>query len=136
MMVKFLDLLKINQQYEEEIRTAFENVFQSGWYIQGQSFKEFENAYAAYCGAKYCIGVANGLDALSLIIRAYMELNLLAEGDEVLVPSNTYIASILAISENGLKPELVEPDPQTYNMDCNQIRKHITRRTKAVLPVH
>lgn len=135
-MIKFLDLLKVNQQHESEIKAAMVAVFDSGWYIQGKSYKAFEAAYAAYCGAKYCIGVANGLDALILIIRAYKELGVFKEGDEILVPSNTYIASILAVSENGLVPVLVEPDILTYNIDPTKIAEKITAKTKAILPVH
>jgi dTDP-4-amino-4,6-dideoxygalactose transaminase len=135
-MIKFLDLLKINQQYESEIKAAMNRVFDSGWYIQGEALKQFEKNYAAYCGSKHCIGVANGLDALILIIRAYKELGKLKEGDEVLVPSNTYIASVLAISENRLTPVLVEPDEKTFNIDPLKIEAAVTSRTRAILCVH
>lgn len=135
-MVKFLDLLKINQQYEVEIKEVMNAVFDSGWYIQGEYLKRFENNYAKYCGSKHCIGVANGLDALILIIRAYKELGIFKTGDEIIVPSNTYIASILAVSENGLVPILVEPDINTFNLDPSKIEAAITDKTVAILPVH
>lgn len=135
-MVKFLDLLKINQQYEEGIFKSFKNFFDSGWYIMGESLKTFEKEYAAYCGTDYCIGVANGLDALILILRAYIEMGKLKEGDEIIVPANTYIASILAISENGLIPVLVEPDINTYNIDPALIKEKVSSKTKAILAVH
>src|ERR1700744_5485803 len=101
-MIKFLDLYKINQQHRSELTEAFLKVLDSGWYIMGEELKQFENEFAAYCDTKHCIGVANGLDALILIIRAYKELGMFADGDEIIVPSNTYIASILAISANNL----------------------------------
>ncbi|POY34978.1 aminotransferase [Solitalea longa] len=135
-MIKFLDLLKVNQQYEKEIKVAMNQVFDSGWYIQGEAVKRFEQNYADFCGTKHCIGVANGLDALILIIRAYKELGVFNEGDEIIVPSNTYIASILAISENNLIPVLVEPDEKTFNLNPARIEEHITPKTKAILPVH
>lgn len=135
-MIKFLDLLKINQLHEKEIKDAMNSIFDSGWYIQGEAYKAFENNYASFCGTKHCIGVANGLDALILTIRAYKELGRFSEGDEVIVPSNTYIASILAVSENGLVPVLVEPDIRTFNIDPANIEAKITKRTKAILPVH
>lgn len=135
-MIPFLDLKGINAQYREELIEACIKVIDSGWYIQGNEHKEFEKEFAEYCGAKYAIGVANGLDALTLIIRAYKELNILNEMDEVIVPSNTYIASILAISENNLTPVLVEPDINTYNIDVNKIEEKITSKTKAIMVVH
>lgn len=135
-MIKFLDLLKVNQQYEVEISKAFKDFFDSGWYILGESVKKFEEEYAAYCGTNFCIGVANGLDALILIFKAYIELSKLKEGDEVIVPANTYIASILAISQSNLKPVLIEPDLQTYNLDPALIAEKITAKTKAILAVH
>jgi len=135
-MIKFLDLLKVNQHYEKEIKSAMMAVFDSGWYIQGNFVSTFEAEYASYCGTKYCIGVANGLDALILILRAYMVLGNLKKGDEVIVPANTYISSILAITENGLVPVLVEPDILTYNISPILIEEKITSRTKAILPVH
>lgn len=135
-MIQFLDLLKINQQYKSELKQAFERVLDSGWYILGNEVKQFEKEFSFYCGTKHAIGVANGLDALILIIRAYKELGVFKEGDEILVPSNTYIASILAISENNLIPVLVEPDITTYNIDPSLIEAKITSKTKAILPVH
>ncbi|RYY08344.1 MAG: DegT/DnrJ/EryC1/StrS family aminotransferase [Sphingobacteriaceae bacterium] len=135
-MIKFLDLLKINKQYDVELQDAFARVLNSGWYIMGSELKNFEDKFAEYCGTKYCIGVANGLDALTLIIRAYKELGVFKEGDEILVPSNTYIASILSISANNLVPVLVEPDIDTYNINPNLIEAKINNRTKAILPVH
>lgn len=135
-MIKFLDLLKINQQYSDELQEAFKRVLDSGWYIMGTEVKNFEGSFASYCGTKYCIGVANGLDALTLIIRAYKELGIFNEGDEIIVPSNTYIASILSISANNLVPVLVEPDIGTYNIDPNLIEAKLTSKTKAILPVH
>jgi dTDP-4-amino-4,6-dideoxygalactose transaminase len=135
-MIKFLDLLKINQQYEKEIKSAMNAVFDSGWYIQGNFYSTFEKEYAAYCGTKYCIGVANGLDALILILRAYIQLGKIEKGDEIIVPANTYIASILSITENGLIPVLVEPDINTYTLSPLKIEEKISHRTKAILPVH
>jgi len=135
-MVKFLDLYNINQQYKSELKEAFERVLDSGWYILGEEVKQFEANYAAYCGTKHAIGVANGLDALILIIRAYKELGVFEEGDEIIVPSNTYIASILAVSANNLVPVLVEPDLDSYNIDQDLIEAKITTKTKAILPVH
>jgi dTDP-4-amino-4,6-dideoxygalactose transaminase len=135
-MIKFLDLQKINAQHKQELSNAFTRVLDSGWYIMGNELKQFEEEFAAYCGTKHAIGVANGLDALILIIRAYKELGVFKDGDEILVPSNTYIASILAISANNLIPVLVEPNINTYNIDPTLIEAKITLKTKAILPVH
>jgi len=135
-LIPFLDLKGINAQYREELIQAATDVIDSGWYIQGTQVKAFEQEFADYCGTKHCIGVANGLDALILILRAYKELGKLKEGDEVIVPANTYIASILAITENRLKPILVEPNEHTYNLDPNLIEQAITPNTKAILAVH
>lgn len=135
-MIPFLDLKGINAQYRAELIEACTKVIDSGWYIQGNEHKEFEKEFAEYCGAKHCIGVANGLDALFLILRAYKELGVMSDCDEVIVPSNTYIASILAISENGLIPVLVEPDIETYLIDPEKIEEKVTSKTKAILPVH
>ena len=135
-MIKFLDLQKINDKYSSEFNVVFESVIKSGWYIIGKEVEKFENEFATYCGTKYCIGVANGLDALILIIEAYKQLGLMKEGDEIIVPSNTYIASILAISKAGLVPVLVEPDPKTFLIDPTKIEEKISSKTKAVLPVH
>jgi len=135
-MINFLDLKAINAQYRHELIEACTTVIDSGWYIQGNQVKKFEKEFAGYCGTKHCIGVANGLDALILVFRAWKELGKLKEGDEVIVPANTYIASILAITENKLKPVLIEPDPQTFNICPANIRSAITKNTKAILAVH
>ena len=135
-MIPFLDLKAINAQYREDLIEAVTRVIDSGWYILGNEVEQFEKEFAQYCQTEYCLGVANGLDALILILRAYKELGIMTEGDEVIVPANTYIASILAISENGLNPVLVEPDLQTYNINPILIEQHITERTKAILSVH
>lgn len=135
-MIKFLDLQKITQKYSEEIHEAVNRVIDSGWYLQGKENEKFEANYAAYIGTKYAIGCANGLDALIWIFRAYVEMGVMALGDEVIVPANTYIASILAITENGLKPVLIEPSIETYQIDDKKIEKAITGRTKAILIVH
>ncbi|MGG3937827.1 DegT/DnrJ/EryC1/StrS family aminotransferase [Anoxybacillus kestanbolensis] len=131
-MIPFLDLKGINNQYKKEIKVAFERVMDSGWYILGEEVESFEKEFAAYCGTKYAIGVANGLDALALILKAYG----IGEGDEVIVPANTYIASILAISANGATPVLVEPNISSYNLDPNKIEEKITSKTKAIMVVH
>jgi dTDP-4-amino-4,6-dideoxygalactose transaminase len=135
-MIKFLDLQKINEQYSVEFNEAFNRVLKSGWFILGKEVENFEQAFANYCGTKYCIGVANGLDALILILEAYKELGVMNVGDEVLVPSNTYIASIIAISKAGLVPILCEPKIDTYLMDADLLEAKITSKTKAILPVH
>lgn len=135
-MISFLDLKEINQACRDELVAACTRVIDSGWYIGGTELQSFESSFADYCGTRYCIGVANGLDALVLVIRAWKELGCLQAGDEILVPSNTYIASILAISENGLVPVLVEPDPATFNMCPLKAEAAITAKTKAILPVH
>jgi dTDP-4-amino-4,6-dideoxygalactose transaminase len=134
--MKFLDLKALNAQYRSELIEACTNVIDSGWYIQGPQVEAFEREFADYCGTKHCIGVANGLDALTLTIRAWLELGKLKEGDEVIVPANTYIASILAITENRLTPVLVEADVQSYNLNPNLIEQAITSKTKMILPVH
>ena len=135
-MIPFLDLKAINAQYREELIEACTKVIDSGWYIQGSECKAFEKEFSFYCGTKYAIGVANGLDALTLILRAYIELGIMNRGDEVIVPSNTYIASILAISENGLIPVLCEPNIDTYLLDPKKIEEKITSKTKGIMPVH
>lgn len=135
-MIKFLDLQKINLRHATEIERALLNAFRSGWYLLGENNQQFEEALCAYTGAPHAIGVANGLDALRLILRAYMELGQLKAGDEVIVAANTYIASVLAITDNRLKPVFVEPDPQTYNIDLQRIDQHRTSRTKAIMLVH
>jgi len=135
-MIKFLDLQAVNMQYQAEIEASLLRVFRSGWYLLGNEVKTFEKNLSSYIGTPNAIGVANGLDALRLIFRAYIELGVMNEGDEVIVPSNTYIASILAISDNGLVPVLCEPDLETYNIDVNNIENLITSKTKAILIVH
>jgi dTDP-4-amino-4,6-dideoxygalactose transaminase len=135
-MIKFLDLYSINKAHKEQLQDAFTRVLDSGWYIMGEELRKFEETFSRYCRTDFAVGVANGLDALILIVRAYKEMGLFKEGDEILVPSNTYIASILAISANNLVPVLVEPDLSTYNIDPSLIEQHITERTVAILPVH
>lgn len=135
-MIPFLDLKAINTQYRDQLIAACTQVIDSGWYICGKELEEFEHNFANYCGTRYAISVANGLDALILTLRAWKELGKLNEGDEVIVPSNTYIASILAISQNNLKPVLVEPDITTFNIDTKKIETAITPKTKVILPVH
>lgn len=134
--VKFLDLGGINERQSKELTEAFTRVLHSGWYIMGEELAQFEREFAEYCGVEHCIGVANGLDALVLTLRAWKTMGLMNDGDEVIVPSNTYIATILAITENNLKPVLVEPDLNTYNLDPQLTERAITDKTKAILPVH
>lgn len=135
-MISFLDLKHVNSACREELVAACARVIDSGWYIGGEELLAFEGRFAQYCGTTFCVGVANGLDALILVIRAWKELGYMQDGDEILVPSNTYIASILAISENGLVPVLVEPDPATFNMCPVNAEAAISERTRAILPVH
>ncbi|MBQ2448261.1 MAG: DegT/DnrJ/EryC1/StrS family aminotransferase [Bacteroidales bacterium] len=135
-MIKFLDLQAITAKYQDEISQAVGRVVQSGWYLQGKANADFEADYARFIGSDYCVGCANGLDALILIFRAYLELGYLQPGDEVLVPANTFIASVLAITENNLKPVLVEPDPETLQIDETRVEAAITPRTKALCLVH
>jgi dTDP-4-amino-4,6-dideoxygalactose transaminase len=135
-MIEFLNLKEITRRDKGKLMKAFENVLDSGWFILGEHVKEFEKEFAFFCGAKHCIGVANGLDALILILEAYKQLGFINDGDEVIVPSNTYIASILAVSKAGLIPVLVEPDLNTYLIDEKLIEQKITSKTKAILPVH
>lgn len=135
-MIKFLDLQKINLAYQQEIEDRLLKTFRSGWYLLGEEVKTFEEKLAQYIGSKSAIGVANGLDALRLILRGYIELGIMQKGDEIIVPSNTYIASILAISDNGLIPVLVEPEINTYNIDISKIEEKITPKTKGILIVH
>lgn len=136
MKIKFLDLQKINAQYAAELKQAANEVIDSGWYLLGERVKQFESNLAGYIGVKHAIGVASGLDALRLILKAYIEMGVMQSGDEVIVPANTYIASILAITDNRLKPVLIEPDSKTYNLDISLIEKHITQRTRAIMVVH
>jgi dTDP-4-amino-4,6-dideoxygalactose transaminase len=135
-MVEFLGIKKITAKYADELHEAVNRVFDSGSYIQGEENKKFEEDYAKYIGTKYCVGCANGLDALNWILRAYIELGKINKGDEVIVPANTYIATILAITENGLKPILVEPKLNTLEIDDDLIEAAITPKTKAIAIVH
>lgn len=135
-MITFLDLKAINAQYRNELVAAATRVIDSGWYIGGNELSNFESSFADYCGTKHCIGVANGLDALTLTLKAWLLMGKLVEGDEVIVPANTYIASILAISANKLTPVLVEPDILTSNLSPEKTQAAITNKTKAILPVH
>jgi len=135
-MINYLSLQKITALHESEITTAVNQVLRSGWYLQGEHIALFEKNYAQYIGTKYCVTCGNGLDALCLIFRAYIELGLLKEGDEVIVPANTYIATILSITENHLTPILVEPDINTLEIDEKQIEQAITSRTRAIMLVH
>ena len=135
-MMKYLDLKQVNAPYEAEIRQAMEDVLQRGWYLRGEATRLFEQHYADYIGTRYCIGCGNGLDALTLIFRAYKEMGIITDGDEVIVPANTYIASILAITENRLTPVLVEPDINIFQIDDTLIEQAITPRTRAVMIVH
>jgi dTDP-4-amino-4,6-dideoxygalactose transaminase len=135
-MIKFLDIQKITQSHEKEIHEAVNRVVDSGWYLLGSEVETFEKNYADFIGTKHCIGVANGLDALRLILKAYIELDILIEGDEVLVPANTYIASILAITDNRLVPVFVEPNIGNYQIDSDKIETAITPKTKAIMIVH
>ncbi|WP_335974248.1 DegT/DnrJ/EryC1/StrS family aminotransferase [Gaetbulibacter jejuensis] len=135
-MIKFLDLHKVNSRYEKEFSTKFTAFLESGYYILGKEVDSFEQNYAAYCGTNHCIGTGNGLDALVLIFKSFIHLGKLKLGDEVLVPANTYIASILSVIEAGLKPVFVEPDAKTFNISPSEIEKHISVNTKAIMPVH
>lgn len=135
-MIHFLDLRHTNLPHLEEINSAVAKVINSGHYILGEEVARFEEEFAKYCQTKYCLGVANGLDALILIIKAYLELGIFSEGDEIIAPANTYIASILAISANNLKPILVEPSEETFNINPDLIEEKITAKTKAIMVVH
>ncbi|QDK78206.1 DegT/DnrJ/EryC1/StrS family aminotransferase [Spirosoma sp. KCTC 42546] len=131
-MISFLDLKRVNEPHEVAIRTAVERVIESGWYILGREVDAFEQQFANYCQTKHCIGVANGLDALTLVLKAWD----FPIGSEVIIASNAYIASVLSITHAGLTPVLVEPDPRTYLLDTARIEPAITERTRAILPVH
>jgi len=135
-MIQFLSLKDINQPRAEEILDVVKQVVDSGWYLNGKFTKQFEQNYSAYTGVKHTIGVANGLDALRLILRAYIELGVMETGDEIIVPANTYIASVLAVTENQLKPVFVEPDPHTFQIDSSKIELAIGSKTKAIMIVH
>ena len=135
-MIDFLNLKVVNMPYENEIKAAINRVIHSGWYLMGNETLNFEKEFAKYCGVRHCIGVGNGLDALKLIFKAYIEMGSINEGDEVIVPANTFIASALAISDTKLVPVFVEPDALTYNIDITKIESKITQKTKAILLVH
>lgn len=135
-MIKFLDLKAVTAMHADEISAAVQRVVNSGWYLQGNENKAFAEEYARYIGTRYCVGCGNGLDALTLILRAYKEMGRLHDGDEVIVPANTYIATILAITENNLTPVLVEPRIDTFQIDDNLIERAITSRTHAIMIVH
>jgi dTDP-4-amino-4,6-dideoxygalactose transaminase len=134
--MKYLDLKQINDSFEPNLSNAIQRVLNAGWYLLGTEVSTFEKSFAAYCGVSHCIGVANGLDALTLVLNAWMELGLIKPKDEVIVPANTYIASILSITRCGLTPILVEPNPETFNLDPTKIEETISKKTKAILPVH
>ena len=135
-MIPFLDLRAVNARDRADFLAAFERVLDSGWYILGREVAEFEREFAAFCGVTHAVGTGNGLDALTMILRASRELGRIGPGDEVIVPANTYIATILAITENGLTPVLVEPDPATFNLDPARVEEKISARTRAILAVH
>lgn len=134
--VPFLDLAQLNKRYEVELKDAAARVIDSGWYIQGKEVNNFEQEFAEFCGVDHCVGVANGLDALMLVLRAWIELGKVAIGDEVIVQANTFIASALAVSASGLKPIFVDPDPDSFNLDRSSIEKSISLKTKVILVVH
>lgn len=135
-MIKYLDLQKINASFEPELSDALLRVSHSGWYLHGEATARFEEEFAAYCGTSYCVGTGNGLDALTLIFLTYRELGVMNAGDEVIVPANTYIATLLSILRAGLKPMLCEPSFETCNIDAAYAETLITPRTRAILPVH
>lgn len=135
-MIPFLELKQVTAAHSDEIHEVVRRVIDSGWYLQGEENTRFEQEYAGYIGTQYCIGVANGLDALTWIFRGYIELGRLKPGDEIIVPANTFIATILAITDNGLKPVLVEPDINTLEIDEHLIEQYITSQTKAICLVH
>lgn len=135
-MIKYLELKKITALHGEEIKQAVNDVIESGWYLHSDANSRFESHFAQYIGTRHCIGVGNGLDSLTLILRAYKELGVIAEGDEIIVPANTYIATILAITDNNLKPVLVEPRLDTFQIDDSLIEKAISPRTRAIMIVH
>lgn len=134
--IPFLDLRAVNARYADALKAAAARVIDSGWYVLGQELAAFEEEFASYCGVQQAVGVGNGLDALSLILRAYRELGVLREGDEVIVPANTFIATFLAISHNHLVLVPVEPDPLTFNVDPCRVERAIGPRTRAILAVH
>ena len=135
-MIKYLDLQKINASFEPELSDALLRISRSGWYLHGEATARFEQEFADYCGTPHCIGTGNGLDALTLIFLAYRESGMMNAGDEVIVPANTYIATLLSILRTGLKPVLCEPSSETCNIDVAHAETLITPRTRAILPVH
>ena len=135
-MIPFLDLRKVNLAYEEELAQACRRVIESGWYIRGEECRLFEETFAEYCGSEHCVGTASGLDALTLVFKGYKALGRLQEGDEAIVPANTFIATMLALSRADLVPVLVEPDPETFLIDPEAIEKAITPKTRMIVPVH
>jgi len=135
-MIKFLDLLKINSNYKKEMLEAIESVLDSGWYLSGSENKKFEDSLSKFLGTTHTVGVGNGLDALRLILRGYKEMGIFCDGDEIIVPANTYIATVLAITDNKLIPVFVEPDSATFNIDILKIEEKVTARTKAIMLVH
>ena len=135
-MIKFLDIQAITRQHKDEYNQAVSRVVDSGWFLQGEEIATFESAYAQYIGTPHCVSVASGLDALRLIIRGYKELGVFHEGDEIIVPANTYIATILAITDNGLIPVLVEPTWENLEIDVSRVEEAITPRTSGVMIVH
>ncbi|KLD62808.1 DegT/DnrJ/EryC1/StrS family aminotransferase [Dyella japonica] len=136
MDVPFLSLREVNARYADELKAAASRVIDSGWYVMGEELAAFEREFAAYCGVAHAVGVGNGLDALSLILRGYKELGALRDGDEVIVPANTFIATLLAITANQLVPVLVEPDPASFNLDPQRVEAALGPRTRAIMPVH
>lgn len=135
-MIKFLDLQKVTSSFEPELSSAIGHVLKKGWFILGEETSSFESEYAAFIGTRHCIGTANGLDALRLILKAYIEIGVMKEGDEIIVPANTFIATIMAITDNRLRPVFVEPDIDTYNIDPSLIEKAVTKKTRAIIIVH
>jgi dTDP-4-amino-4,6-dideoxygalactose transaminase len=135
-MIEFLNIKKVNAQYDQELKDTAHRIIDSGWYLMGKELELFEKNYSAFCGVRHCLGVANGLDALRLIFKAYIEMGLMQKGDEIIVPANTYIASVLAISDNDLVPVFVEPNKETFNLDSSLLNQALTKKTKAVLTVH
>ena len=135
-MIRFLDLHEINKRFEGQLKSVFEDFLDVGYYILGNQVTAFENRFAEYCGVKHCIGVGNGLDALRLILEGYKIMGKMESGDEVLIASNTYIATILGVKQAGLIPVLVEADASNYNFKLEDLEKHLTEKTRAIMPVH
>ena len=135
-MIKFLDIKKITESFQPQLSEAIDSVVKSGWFLLGEQVNAFEKEYASYIGTDCCIGTANGLDALRLIFKAYIEMGIMQEGDEVIVPANTYIASVLAITDNNLIPVFIEPDINNYNIGISNIEQYISAKTRAIMIVH